>query len=250
MPVRLSTTHVTATRTSAGELPLRSLVPRAWVPALRAQLDGPRFAALWQFVDQEYATGSVFPPRAQIFAALKHTPPSHVKVVVIGQDPYPTKGNANGLAFSVAQGMKVPASLQNIFKGLQADTGQAIPASGDLTPWTKQGVLLLNTVLTVREGQPNSHKGKGWEDVTQAILKKVNDEPGPVVFLCLGAQAKAMAESMVDTHKHTILSAPHPSPLNGKAFEKAAGQEHLFTEVNRILTDGGRTAVDWSLEAP
>lgn len=226
---------------------LAGLVPQAWRAPLAAEIASPGFQALEKFLDEEGLSAKVFPPRAQIFAALAATPPSKVKVVVIGQDPYPTAGNANGLAFSVAPGMPIPASLKNLFKGLEADTGAAPPQSGDLTPWAKSGVLLLNTVLTVRESAPNSHRGKGWEPFTEAVLEKVNLQAGPVVFLCLGAQARAMAESLVDTQKHTILSAPHPSPLNGKKFEEACGREHLFSKVNDVLEAGGRTAVDWTL---
>ncbi len=227
---------------------LGELIPADWRRALKSELDTPGFAGLEKFLGEEATAGkSLFPPRDQIFAALSSTPLNKVRVVVIGQDPYPTKGNANGLAFSVSPGMKVPGSLQNIYKGLAADAGTTMPSSGDLTPWAKQGVLLLNTVLTVREGEPNSHRGKGWEELTQAMLKKVNDTSGPVVFLCFGAQAKAMAESMVDTSKHTILSAPHPSPLNGKAFENVAKNDHLFTHTNQILEAGGRGAIDWQL---
>ena len=227
---------------------LESLIPGDWRKALSAELKTPSFAGLESFLGTEATSGAkVFPPRDQIFAALSQTPLNKVRVVVIGQDPYPTAGNANGLAFSVAPGMKVPGSLKNIYAGLAADAHTTPPSTGDLTPWARQGVLLLNTVLTVREGEPNSHHDKGWEDLTRAMLKKVDEMPGPVVFLCFGAQAKAMAESMVDTSKHTILSAPHPSPLNGKAFVNAVEKDHLFTHTNEILAAGGRGSVDWQL---
>ena len=227
---------------------LESLIPGDWRKALSSELKTPSFAQLETFLGNEQTSGkNVFPPKDQIFAALSSTPLKKVRVVVIGQDPYPTAGNANGLAFSVSPGMKVPGSLKNIYAGLQADVGIPPPTTGDLTPWAKQGVLLLNTVLTVREGEPNSHREKGWEDLTKAMLKKVDETDGPVVFLCFGKQAEDMAKSMVDTSKHTILAAPHPSPLNGKAFENAAKKDHLFTHVNEILEQGGRGAVDWKL---
>lgn len=227
---------------------LESLIPGDWRKALSAELKTPSFAGLETLLGQEAKAGkTVFPPRDQIFAALSQTPLNKVRVVVIGQDPYPTAGNANGLAFSVAPGMKVPGSLKNIYAGLAADAGTAMPTTGDLTPWAKQGVLLLNTVLTVRDGEPNSHRDKGWEDLTKAMLKKVDETDGPVVFLCFGAQAKAMAESMVDTSKHTILGAPHPSPLNGKAFENTVKKDHLFTNTNKILEAGGRGEIDWQI---
>jgi uracil-DNA glycosylase len=236
-----------STSSPAAPKSLKSLVPEAWRKVLGPAVDSASFQQLDQFVTAEEAKGNVFPPRSEIFAALKDTPPSNVKVVIIGQDPYPTKGNANGLAFSVSPGMKVPGSLQNIYKGLHADTGLPIPKTGDLTSWAKSGVLLLNTVLTVREGQPNSHKGKGWEDFTTAVLKQVNQEPGPVVFLTFGAQATAMAEQLVDKSKNVIISAPHPSPLNGNKFVTAAKDEHLFSKTNEILTRAGRPPVSWAI---
>jgi uracil-DNA glycosylase len=246
MPVRVDgASRVSVQSTSSS--PLKSLVPSDWAKDLAPEIDSPSFKSLDQFVTGEEAKGNVFPPRAQIFAALKDTPPQKVKVVIIGQDPYPTKGNANGLAFSVSPGMKVPGSLQNIYKGLNADMGTPIPKTGDLTSWAKNGVLLLNTVLTVREGEPNSHKGKGWEDFTTAVLKQVNKEPGPVVFLCFGAQATKMAQSLVDTKKNTIISAPHPSPLNGNKFVESAKEQHLFSKTNDILKAAGRTPVDWAI---
>lgn len=227
---------------------LESLIPADWRKALSAELATPSFAGLETFLAHEASSGAkVFPPRDQIFAALASTPLNKVRVVIIGQDPYPTAGNANGLAFSVTKGMKVPGSLQNIYKGLAADVGTALPSSGDLTPWAQQGVLLLNTVLTVREGEPNSHRGQGWETLTEAMLKKVNETRGPVVFLCFGAQAKAMAEAMVDTGRHTIISAPHPSPLNGRKFEQTCAKEHLFRHTNEVLTHGGRGTIDWQI---
>lgn len=227
---------------------LAALIPPAWREALAPEIKSPEFTALAAFLDAEEASGAqVFPPRAQLFAALRYAAPEEVRVVVIGQDPYPTKGNANGLAFSVSPGMKVPASLRNIFKALAADVGAAMPTSGDLTPWAKQGVLLLNTVLTVREGEANSHRGKGWEPLTEAMLKRVNASSRPVVFLCFGAQAQKMAGALVDTARHTVLGAPHPSPLNGRAFENAVVAEKHFTRTNEVLQRAGRGVIQWGL---
>ncbi len=227
--------------------PLKALVPSGWRKALGPVLDSPAFEALEAFLDGELEQGPIYPPRQQIFRALSLTPLEAVKVVIIGQDPYPTAGNANGLAFSVASGMKVPASLKNVFAGLSADLGVPTPSSGDLTPWAERGVLLLNTVLTVREKQPNSHRKKGWEAVTQALLEAVNRQPGPCVFLCFGVPAKHMAERLVDTSKHRVLTAPHPSPLNGKAFVRAVEHDRHFSKTNAILMNAGRGAIDWSL---
>ncbi len=226
---------------------LEALIPHDWRAALKEELASPGFRELSAFVDAEYARATVFPPREQIFAALNDTPLANVRVVVIGQDPYPTKGNANGLAFSVSPGMKIPASLKNIFKALVVDVGATMPKTGDLTPWAKQGVLLLNTVLTVREGEANSHRGKGWEPLTEAMLKRVNASSAPVVFLCLGAQAQKMANALVDTSKHSVLSAPHPSPLNGKAFENAVAADRHFTRTNALLQKAGRGSIDWQI---
>lgn len=227
---------------------LASLVPASWRNALAEILEAPSFTELSKFLEAEAAAKKVvFPPREQIFSALAHTPPSEVKVVIIGQDPYPTAGNANGLCFSVSPGMKIPGSLRNIFAGLNADLGQPIPKSGDLTAWTKRGVLLLNTVLTVREGDANSHQGHGWEEFTQAVLKQVNTLPGPIVFMCFGKQAQQLAAEFVDSSKHTVLNEPHPSPLNGKKFVESVRANKIFTKTNQVLTKAGRAPIDWSL---
>lgn len=238
---------------SADGSSLQQLVPSGWRSALAPVLSSGVLEALDAFLASEAREARVFPPRAQIFQALEETPPEAVKVVILGQDPYPTAGNANGLAFSVAPGQKVPASLRNIFAGLRIDLDLAAPVGGDLTLWTRRGVLLLNTVLTVREGQPASHRKKGWESVTDSIIQCVDRQPGPVVFLCFGAHAKAMVERLVDPTRHPVLFAPHPSPLNGKAFVVAVERERFFSRANAILSEAGRGPIDWSLaeaEAP
>jgi uracil-DNA glycosylase len=230
---------------------LKSLVPSAWKKTLAPEMAKASFKQLETFLADEAKAGkNVFPPKAQIFAALERTPPGNVKVVVLGQDPYPTQGVANGLSFSVAAGVKIPASLKNIFEGVRIDTHAPPPKSGDLTPWADQGVLLLNTVLTVREGEANSHHGKGWESFTEAVLKKVNEQPGPVVFLCLGKQAAQMAARIVDPKKNFIVAQPHPSPLAGTAFVDAVKRDHPFQKINALLTKGGRAPIDWSLAPP
>lgn len=227
---------------------LAALIPSDWREALATELSSASFLELEAFLDAEARAGAqVFPPRGEIFAALRHTPLAEVRVVIIGQDPYPTKGNANGLAFSVSPGMKLPASLKNVFKGLAADVGATLPTGGDLTPWAKQGVLLLNTVLTVREGEANSHRGKGWEPLTEALLRRVNASTKRVVFLCFGAQAQKMASALVDSSRHPVLTAPHPSPLNGRAFENAVAAERHFTRTNALLQEAGRGAIEWQI---
>ncbi len=224
---------------------LSSLVPSAWKNRLKESLAAASFQQLETFLAAEEVQSAVFPPRDEIFAALKQMPPSGVKVVILGQDPYPTPGQANGFAFSVAKGQKIPASLRNIDAALTLELGFPKPTSGDLTPWAKQGVLLLNTVLTVRKGEPNSHRKRGWEPFTEAILKTVNEERGPIVFLCFGAQARMMADKIVDTTKHTIVATPHPSPLTGKSFLEAIRRDHPFQTVNTLLERSGRGAIDW-----
>lgn len=228
---------------------LASLVPQQWEGALREAMQSPSFAQLAAFLDGEAARQvNVCPPRQQIFAALEHTPPHEVRVVILGQDPYPTAGNANGLCFSVSPGVKVPASLKNIFTALNADLGVAIPKNGDLSRWALNGVLLLNTVLTVREGEANSHQERGWEPFTTAVLEQVGALNGPVVFMCFGKQAQALAAQHVDGEKHVVLSEPHPSPLNGRKFVESVKVSKIFSKTNAILLAAGREPIDWSLE--
>jgi uracil-DNA glycosylase len=220
---------------------LAELLPTAWRTPLSGATRAPAFAELERFLESERATATVFPPREHLFAALAHTPPERVKVVLLGQDPYPTAGNANGLAFSVSPGVKVPASLKNIFLGLQADLGLPVPAHGDLTAWARRGVLLLNTVLTVREGEPQSHRRRGWEPFTRAVLEHVAGRPERVVFLCLGKPAQGLVESLGT--RHPVVVAPHPSPLNGRKFVDAVTSARLFSQVNALLD----APLDWSL---
>jgi uracil-DNA glycosylase len=231
---------------SAAVAALSAQVPAAWRAVLTDALTAPSFAELATFLAAEDVAGPVFPPPEERFAALAHTPPQAVKVVLLGQDPYPTRGNANGLAFSVRRGVKPPASLRNLFLGLQADLGLPVPSHGDLTAWAGRGVLLLNAVLTVREGAPQTHRKQGWEPFTRAVLNAVASGP-PVVFLCLGKPALALVEQVEDIARHVVLSAPHPSPLNGKAFEDAARTQRLFTRVNDALRAAGREPVDFQL---
>ena len=220
---------------------LTDLVPLAWKASLSEATSTASFTELSAFLEVEWNTQVVFPPKPQVFAALELTPPEAVRVVLLGQDPYPTAGNANGLAFSVTKDVKVPASLKNVFLGLQADLGLPLPSNGDLTPWARRGVLLLNAVLTVREKAPQSHQKKGWEAFTTAVLRHVGSSPRKVVFLCFGKPALKLVESL-GTH-HPIVAAPHPSPLNGRAFVDAVTKDKLFTKVNSLL----EAPIDWSL---
>jgi uracil-DNA glycosylase len=222
---------------------LAQQIPEAWRTAVEPVTSSLLFASLQQFVDDEYANATVFPPREQIFNALALTPPEAVKVVLLGQDPYPTAGNANGLAFSVTKSVKIPASLKNVFLGLKADLGLEVPAHGDLTPWAERGMLLLNAVLTVREKEANSHQKKGWEALTTAVLRHVAQQPRPVVFLCFGKPALKLVESLGASQP--IVATPHPSPLNKTAFVDCARDEKCFTRVNELLG----APFDWSIPA-
>lgn len=220
---------------------LCSCIPAAWRTALAPAVTSPSFAKLESFLDSEWNTTVVLPPRARLFAALELTPPDAVRVVLLGQDPYPGAGNANGLAFSVARGIELPASLSNLFLGLHRELGVAISTHGDLTAWALRGVLLLNTVLTVREGQPQSHANRGWEDFALAVLRHVAVQPRPVAFLCLGQPAQNLVRSLGT--KQPIVEAPHPSPRNGAAFVDCAVSKRVFSRVNEALG----TSFDWSL---
>ena len=224
--------------------PLGALVPPAWRAPLEPVLRSPGFAALERFLVLEAAAAAVLPPRERIFAALALTPPEAVRAVILGQDPYPTAGNANGLAFSVAPGSKVPASLRNLFAGLQLDLGIPRPTSGDLSPWARGGVLLLNSVLTVREGAPGSHRRQGWEAFTRAALGAVSARARPAVFFCFGKEAQAVAAACVDGRRHLVIATPHPSPLTGGAFLEAVKRDRPFSRANAFLTAAGLPALD------
>ena len=222
---------------------LASQLPPDWRAALKDELTKPYFKELERFLKSERAGHTVFPAPADVFAALRRTPLAKTKVVLLGQDPYPTKGNATGLSFSVPRGRPVPGSLRNMYQVLKTDVGATPPKHGDLSAWADRGVLLLNTVLTVREGEPNSHKDHGWETFTRAIMEKVNQKQSRVVFLCLGKQAQQTA-AFVDTNRHAVVSTPHPSPLNpGNPF----GRTRPFSEVNRLLEAKGQAPIDWQL---
>jgi uracil-DNA glycosylase len=222
---------------------LASQIPPDWRKALASELEKPYFKELEKYLADERKKHTVLPPPEKIFAALRRTPLAKVKVVLLGQDPYPTSGCANGLSFSVPAGRPIPASLKNLFEVAKEDVGIEMPDDGDLAPWADQGVLLLNTVLTVREGEPNSHKARGWERFTKAMLEKVNAQDERVVFLLLGKQAQQVAAG-IDTTRHAVVATPHPSPATpGNPF----GKTRPFSRVNDALRQGGRTPIDWQI---
>jgi uracil-DNA glycosylase len=215
----------------------------SWLTALQTEFEAPYFQQLKQFLIDEKKQYTVYPPGQQIFSAFNHTPFDKVNVVILGQDPYHGPGQANGLCFSVSPGIKQPPSLKNIFKEIYTDVGIPVPASGDLTPWANQGVFLLNATLTVRAGQAGSHQNKGWEQFTNAVVKKIADEKQGVVFLLWGRFAQ-QKEALIDASKHYVLKAAHPSPLAGGAF---FGCKH-FSKTNEILRILGKPEIDWRVE--
>ena len=203
----------------------------------------PYYQALHEFVEAEYASKTIFPPHNHILHAFNFCDYEDIKVVIIGQDPYHELHQANGLAFSVNKGVRIPPSLVNIYKEAHNDVGIDIPNHGDLTAWAKQGVLLLNTVLTVQEGRANSHKGKGWEQLTDAVIKKLNERNVPTAFILWGGNAKAKAP-LITNPIHAVFKAAHPSPLS--AYNGFFGCRH-FSKANDFLVRNGMTPVDWQL---
>lgn len=216
-----------------------------WLPFLQEEFKKPYYKELYNFVNNEYNTHQVFPPKDDIFNALHYTSLSDVKVVILGQDPYHDDNQAHGLSFSVPTSQrKIPPSLQNIYKELSDDLGCYIPNNGYLKKWADQGVLLLNTVLTVQAHQAFSHRDKGWEVFTDAIIKAVDKQDRPVVYLLWGAPA-GKKSSMLNNPKHLVLKAPHPSPLS--VYRGFFGCKH-FSKCNEFLAANGQTPIDWQIE--
>jgi uracil-DNA glycosylase len=212
-----------------------------WKTALNPIFQSDSFTKLTDFVKQEYQEHQVFPPGKQIFSAFWQCPLPSVKVVILGQDPYHGEGQANGLAFSVAPGLPFPPSLLNIFKELKADLGIPMPPNGDLSRWAAQGVFLLNATLTVRANSAGSHQNQGWESVTDAVIQTISREREGVVFLLWGAYAQKK-EELIDSKRHCILKAPHPSPL--AAHRGFWGCKH-FSKANDYLLASGQTPISW-----
>ena len=220
------------------------MIENDWLAELEPEFRKPYYKALYEFVKTEYSTTQVFPPADDIFNAFHLTPLSQVKVVILGQDPYHNTGQAHGLCFSVKPDVDIPPSLVNIYKELNSDLGCYIPNNGYLVKWAKQGVLLLNTVLTVRAHQANSHRGQGWEEFTDAAIKALNHQDRPIVFILWGRPAQTK-KRMLDNSHHLILEAPHPSPLS--AHSGFFGSKP-FSQTNRFLEEHGETPIDWQIE--
>ena len=214
----------------------------SWFEALSNEWQQPYFEQLTQFVREQYRTRQVFPPGRQIFAAFDATPFDRVKVVIIGQDPYHGPGQAEGLSFSVPHGVPLPPSLVNIYKEIETDLGVTLHKDGSLRGWAAQGVFLLNAVLTVRAGQPTSHSRIGWAEFTDAVIRTLSQQRQGLVFLLWGNFARSKKE-LIDTSRHTVLEAAHPSPLARGAF---FGCKH-FSRTNQILVSQGETPIDWTL---
>ena len=216
-----------------------------WLQAVGGEFRKPYYKELYDFVKEEYSTRVIYPPADDIFNALHLTPLKEVKVVILGQDPYHNEHQAHGLSFSVLPDQReIPPSLQNIYKELHADLGCYVPDNGYLEKWARQGVLMLNTVLTVRAHQANSHQGHGWEQFTDAILAAVNQEDRPIVYLLWGRPAQSKIP-MLTNPKHLILKAPHPSPLS--AYRGFFGCRH-FSQTNAFLESHGAAPIDWQIE--
>ncbi len=218
-------------------------ITEQWDEILAKEFSSPEYLTLREFLKTEYSNHTVYPSMYDIFNSMKYTSFDNLKVVLLGQDPYHNEGQAMGLSFSVPDGVQVPPSLVNMYKELYAETGIPPKTTGNLSGWAKQGVLLLNAVLTVRAHQANSHKGKGWEFFTDAIIKKISDQKEHVVFLLWGGNARSK-KPLIDTNKHLILECAHPSPLS--AYNGFFGCGH-FVKTNEYLIKHGKQPIDWSL---
>ncbi len=214
-----------------------------WQTVLGEEFEKPYYRELRQFLIKEYETKTIYPAKEDIFNAFHYTSYENVKVVLLGQDPYHGPNQAHGLSFSVQPGVKPPPSLRNIFKELQDDLGLPIPPDGYLKGWADNGVLLLNTVLTVREGEAHSHKGRGWETFTDTVIRSLNAKEEPVVFHLWGRPAQSKLP-LIDTTKHHVLTAAHPSPLSAR---RGFFGSKPFSKVNELLKNSGHSEIDWSL---
>ncbi len=217
-------------------------IEESWKKRLKNEFEQPYFTTLVDFVKHEYANQRIYPPGKLMFNAFDKCPFDQTKVVILGQDPYHGFGQANGLCFSVNDGVRNPPSLVNIFKEIQEDLGKPFPPTGNLERWASQGVLLLNATLTVRDGQPGSHQGKGWERFTDAVVRTLGNEKEGLVFLLWGKYAQDKG-SMIDPRKHFVLKSKHPSPMsaNGGGW---FGNKH-FSQANNYLKSRGLTEIDW-----
>jgi uracil-DNA glycosylase len=219
-------------------------IDESWKEILKEEFESDYFKSLKDFLLKEKQQYKIYPPGSLIFSAFNTTPFDEVKVVILGQDPYHGEAQANGMSFSVNEGLRHPPSLVNIFKEIKNDLSIPYPKKGTLDTWARQGVFLLNAVLTVREAQPGSHQEKGWEKFTDAVIKKISDKKKGVVFLLWGKYAQAK-ESLIDKSKHFVLKAPHPSPFSAHSGFFGCGH---FSKTNKILKELGLKEIDWRVE--
>jgi uracil-DNA glycosylase len=243
LPARHVSSQTTERRTTMMQTLFDLPVMTTWKEALAGEREKPYFQELMTFLARERTQHTVFPPEKDVFNALRYTEYGDVSVVILGQDPYHDYNQAHGLAFSVRPGVPIPPSLLNIFRELHDDLGCAIPNNGYLVPWTKQGVLLLNTVLTVRAHEANSHRGKGWETFTDQVIHAVNNKPDPVVFVLWGTPARKKI-SLIDTGKHTVVQSAHPSPLSA---QNGFFGSRPFSRINAALRRVDKSPIDWQL---
>jgi uracil-DNA glycosylase len=222
---------------------LPSSLPSSWQAALAPEFDKPYFHKLQDFLTAERQTETIFPAEVDVFSAFALTPFDRVNVLLLGQDPYHDDNQAHGLCFSVKPGIKPPPSLVNMYKELQTDVGFEIPNHGYLVSWAQQGILMLNAVLTVRAHTPNSHKNKGWETFTDAVISKVNEKPDPVIFLLWGAYAQKKVK-LIDTSRHSIIQSAHPSPLSAR---NGFFGSKPFSAINTTLQSFGKPEIDWQI---
>lgn len=218
-------------------------LPLDWNLILKEELEKPYMKNLFQYLQHQYETEVVYPPQNEVFRAFELTPYSTVKVVILGQDPYHGPNQANGLSFSVEAGTKFPPSLRNIFKELVDDLNCDEPKQGDLTPWAKQGVLLLNATLTVKKGQAASHTGMGWETFTDAVLRSLNEKETPIVFILWGKHAQ-QKKALIDSNQHFVIESPHPSPFSAR---RGFFGSRPFSKTNDFLVSKGFEPIEWSL---
>ncbi|WP_413172702.1 uracil-DNA glycosylase [Anabaena azotica] len=218
-------------------------IPDSWQPVLAEELAKPYFAKLQDFLIKEQLSHTIYPAEKDVFSAFELTPYEQVNVLLLGQDPYHNENQAHGLCFSVKPGIKPPPSLVNIFKELRADLGCDIPKHGYLVQWAKQGMLMLNAVLTVRAHTPNSHKNQGWETFTDAVINRVNEKSDPVVFVLWGGYAQKKLK-LIDTTRHLVIQSAHPSPLSARNGFFASKP---FSAINSALTACGKPEIDWQL---
>lgn len=215
-----------------------------WQEVVGEEFDKPYYAELREFLKDQYETATVYPPKDEIWSAFEHTAYKDVKVVILGQDPYHGPGQAHGLSFSVKPGVKIPPSLRNMFKELQDDIACKKPSDGTLTKWADQGVMMLNTVLTVRQGEAHSHRGKGWETFTDEVIRKLSERQEPVIFVLWGRPAQTK-KGLIDLERHDVIEAPHPSPLSAN---RGFFGSRPFSKVNSLLQQRGEPPIDFCLD--